>query len=96
MTARTLPRRSTEAEPVVVELEDVLTIADLVRMHLAEPRERGTWVSPEGHALMGEVMRRNAAALAAAEAARPPIRTQPALSARQAALQWAREAFGES
>lgn len=96
MVTRTLPRRSTEDVAVEVELEDVPTVADLVRRRLAETRERGTWISPEGHAEMGAVMARNAAVLAAAEAGRPPIRTRPAVTARQAAAAWAAEAFGEA
>ncbi|QCQ57587.1 hypothetical protein SEA_WARREN_55 [Microbacterium phage Warren] len=108
MTAVTFPRRSNEAEPVVVEIEHVPTLAELVKMStpervLCRVVQRNTKGEPsifqptaEGHALLGEIMRRNGRALAAAEAARPPIRTQPVLSARQAALQWAREAFGES
>ncbi|AWN03236.2 hypothetical protein PBI_APPA_55 [Microbacterium phage Appa] len=108
MTTRTLPQRANEDEPVVVEIEHVPTLAELVKMStpervLCRVVQRNTKGEPtifapttEGHALLGEIMRRNGRALAAAEAARPPIRTQPVLSARQAALQWAREAFGES
>ncbi|QYC54389.1 helix-turn-helix DNA binding domain protein [Microbacterium phage Pickles13] len=107
MTAVTLPRRSTEAEPVVVEIEHVPTLAELAKMSTPERMlcrvvQRNTKGEPtifaptaEGHALLGEIMRRNGRALAAAEAARSGIRTQPLLSARQAAMQWAREAFGE-
>ncbi|QZD98170.1 DNA binding protein [Microbacterium phage Blett] len=108
MTTVTLPQRANEAEPVVVEIEHVPTLAELAKMSTPErmlcrvvgrtSKGEPSIFQPtaEGHALLGEIMRRNGRALAAAEAARPPIRTQPVLSARQAALQWAREAFGES
>lgn len=94
-TYYTLPQRPNEAEPVVVELEDVPTADDLVRMGLAEPQPKGIRISDEGHALMGEIMRRNGRALAAAEAARPTAPTRPLLTARQQAYLWAREAFGD-
>lgn len=88
-----LPRREAEAEPVVVELEPVPTVDDLVRMGYAEPAPKGVRVLPRGHALMGEIMRRNGAKMREIEEQRPPVQPQPKMTPAQAAYLWARDAF---
>lgn len=106
MTAQTLPQRSTEVEPVIVEIEHVPTLAELAKMSTPERMlcrvvQRNTKGDPsifqpttEGHALLGEIMARNGRALAAAEAARPAIAAKSLLTPKQEAYLWAREAFG--
>jgi len=109
MPLHTFPQRAAEAEPLTIELEDVPTLLDLVqrgkddgveyvrivgRTSKGEPNVFAPTAA--GHALLGEIMRRNGRALAAAEATRPPVTTAPPLSAAQEAALWAREAFGDS
>ena len=103
----TFPRRSTEAEAVTVELEDVPTMRQLVERGKTDGVEyvrivsRTTKGEPNvfqptaaGHALLGEIMRRNGRVLAAAESARPAIAAKSLLTPKQEAYLWAREAFG--
>lgn len=96
-----LPRRSREDTPVRVEVEPVPTADDLVRMSAgagpiyAEPAKRGIRVTAAGHELMGDIMRRNAAAVRAANEARPPIIEAPPMSAAQQAHLWALQAFAD-
>lgn len=106
MPSYTLPRRSREAEPVVVELEPVPTIRELAERKGAPvyatvvsrttKGEPNVWMLTQaGHALLGEIMRRNGQRLAEAEAQRPPIKTDPDLTPAQKAAKWAREAFAD-
>lgn len=90
-----LARRSAEPEPPVVDVEHVPTADELVGMGLATREPKGIGIKPEGHALIGEIMRRNGRAAAAAEAVRPPIVKRPPMTPEQQAAAWAREAFAE-
>lgn len=109
MPLHTFPKRSTEAVALTVEIEHVPTLLELVERGKADGVEYVRIVgrtakgepnvfspTPEGHALLGEIMRRNGRALAAAEATRPPVQTVPPLTPTQEADAWAREAFGDS
>lgn len=103
----TLPRRSTEDVAAVVGLEDVPTMRDLVDRGKSDGVEyvrivgRTSKGEPNvfqptaaGHALLGEIMRRNGRALAAVESTRPAIAHKSLLTPKQEAYLWAREAFG--
>jgi hypothetical protein len=87
-----LPRRDAEPAAPVVDIEPVPTADELVSRGLATREPKGIGIKPEGHALLGEIMRRNAAKISAAEATRPPIRSRE-ISAKQAAHLWAAEMF---
>lgn len=109
MSTHTFPHRSTEDEPLSVEIEDVPTLRDLVERGKTDGIEyvkimgRTTKGEPNqfqptaaGHALLGDIMRRNGRALAAAEATRPAISAKALLTPKQEAYLWAQKAFGES
>lgn len=86
MRTHTFPQRDAETEPLTIELEDVPTLLELVARgktdgieyaRIAGRTTKGAPdvfnLTPEGHALLGEIMRRNGRAHAAAEATRPPV-----------------------
>lgn len=103
----TFPRREAEAETVAVEIEAVPTVQELVAMStpervlakVVEWTEKGKpskWtITDAGHALLGEIMRRNGRLLAEAESKRPAVITQPPLTPSQQAAAWAAEAFAD-